>query len=65
MSYGLYLADIETFDVLIDWLEEHINESITSLNAGSSPKDLRKTLKEITENKLEVYEWTMMKKYLI
>jgi hypothetical protein len=62
MSYGLILADIETFDDLVDWLEEHIKESITSLNAGSLPKDLRKVLKGILDSKCKeqiiTYGWT-------
>ncbi|MFE1242952.1 hypothetical protein ACFW35_02380 [Fictibacillus sp. NPDC058756] len=62
MSYGLYLADIETFDDLVDRLEEHIKESITSLNAESSPKDLRKILKSILDSKckeqIQTYGWT-------
>jgi hypothetical protein len=61
MSYGLYLADLETFDNLIDWLEEHIKESITSLNAGSAPKDLRNVLKDIIKSKcpeqIQTYGW--------
>ncbi|ANX13774.1 hypothetical protein ABE41_017325 [Fictibacillus arsenicus] len=62
MGYGLYLADIETFDDLIDWLEEHIKESISSLNAESSPKNLRKVLKSIIDSKckeqIQTYGWT-------
>ncbi|WP_108668954.1 hypothetical protein [Peribacillus acanthi] len=62
MGYGLYLADIETFNDLVDWLEDHIKNTLSELGAGKAPNDLKMIVKVLVEDilrdEIKKYGWT-------
>jgi hypothetical protein len=62
MKFGYYLGDIQGFDDLIDWLEDHITGTRKDINVDKTPKYLPEVLKNlILENlsdEIDRYGWT-------